>query len=79
MAGGNGPVIAIDKMTDEEFDEIAFDVLGREFGADGLARFLRLHRSGKGDYTAERGRWQQGLSVDDIVKSIRAGAQNQSD
>ena len=26
----NIPVIAIDKMTDEEFDAIAFDVLGRE-------------------------------------------------
>ncbi len=64
-------MIAIDKMTDEEFDEIAFEVLGREFGVNGLARFLRLHRSGGGDYTAERTEWQQGLSVDDIVKSIR--------
>jgi hypothetical protein len=72
MVRGNIAVIAIDKMTDEEFDAIAFDVLGRELGADGLARFLRLHRSGKGDYTAERAEWQQGLSVDDIVKSIRA-------
>jgi hypothetical protein len=65
-------VIATDKMTDEEFDRIAFDVLGRELGVDGVARFLRLHRSGKGDYTAERPGWQQGLSVDDIVRSIRA-------
>ena len=65
-------MIAIDKMTDEEFDEVAFDVLGREFGVDGLARFLRLHRSGTGDYTAERAGWQQGLSVDDIVRSIQA-------
>jgi hypothetical protein len=72
MAGGNFPVIAIDKMTDEEFDEVAFDVLGREFGVDGLARFLRLHRSGEGDYTAERAEWQRGVSVDDIVRSIRA-------
>ena len=80
MAGGDVTVIAIDKMTDEQFDEIAFDVLGREFGVDGLARFLRLHRSGEGDYTAQRAEWQQGLSVDDIVQAIWAGrAQNQSD
>ncbi len=65
-------MIEIDKMTDEEFDAIAFDVLGRELGADGLARFLRLNRSGKSNYTAERAEWQQGMSVDDIVKSIRA-------
>ncbi len=67
-------------MTDEQFDETAFDVLGREFGVDGLAGFLRLHRSGEGDYTAQRAEWQQGLSVDDIVEAMRAGrAQNQSD
>lgn len=64
-------MIAVDKMTDAEFESAAFDLLRRELGADGLARFLRLHRSGGGDYTRERDRWQRGVSVDDVAESIR--------
>jgi hypothetical protein len=64
-------MIAPDKMTDEQFERHALDVLRRELGLDGLARFLRLHRSGPGDYTNERSRWQTDLTVDEIVDSIR--------
>jgi hypothetical protein len=71
MLRGSIVMIAIEKMSDAEFDSFAFDVLRRELGAAGLARFLRLHRSGPGDYTADRVEWQQGLSVDDIAESIR--------
>jgi hypothetical protein len=71
MVEGRKDMIVIDKMTDAEFDSIAFDLLARELGADGLARFLRLHRSTKGNYTDERAAWQQDLSVDDIAASIR--------
>jgi DNA gyrase/topoisomerase IV subunit A len=39
---------AIDKMTDEQFEQQAFAVIVREFGLGGLARFIRLHRSGPG-------------------------------
>lgn len=31
-------------MTDQEFTRHALEVLKRELGADGLARFLRLNR-----------------------------------
>ena len=65
-------MIANETMTDAEFDRIAFDVLRRELGADGLARFIRLHRSGAGDYTAGRTDWQQSIAVDDIAESIRS-------
>ncbi len=45
-------MIAIDKMTDQEFDELAFDVPGgSEFGLDGLAHFLKVHRTAEGGYT----------------------------
>ena len=64
-------MIASENMTDEEFESVVLDLLGRELGVDGLARFLRLYRSGPGDYTADRATWQQGLSVDDIMESIR--------
>ena len=33
-------------MTDEQFERHALEVLRRELGVEGLARFLRLHRSG---------------------------------
>ncbi len=58
-------------MTDEEFYRHALAMLQRELGADRLAQFLRLIRSGGGDYTRERKEWQTSLTVDDIVDSIR--------
>ena len=63
-------MIALDKLTDEQFERHALDVLKRELGADGLARFLRLHRSGSGDYSRERIDLQRNLTVDQIVESI---------
>ena len=63
-------MIALDKMTDEQFERHALEVLKHELGPDGLARFLRLHRSGSGDYTRDRAEWQRDLTVDEIVESI---------
>jgi len=65
-------MIAIDQLTDEQFERYALDVLKRELGADGLARFLRLNRSGPGDYTHDRDDWQKDLTVDQILASIRS-------
>ena len=64
-------MIALDKLTDQQFERHALDVLKRELGPDGLACFLRLHRSGSGDYTRDRMGWQKDLTVDEIVESIR--------
>jgi hypothetical protein len=60
-----------DKMTDEQFERHALEVLRRELGVDGLARFLRLDRSGTGDYTRDRKQWQKDLTIDQIVDSIK--------
>jgi hypothetical protein len=49
---------ALETMTDEQFERHALEVLRRELGVDGLARFLRLDRSGSGDYTKDRTQWQ---------------------
>jgi hypothetical protein len=35
-----------------------------------LARFLRLNRSGKGNYTLDRIEWQKDLTVAEIVASL---------
>lgn len=64
-------MIAIDQMTDEQFARPALDVLQRELGPDGLARFLRLHRSATGDYTRDREVRQKELTLDEILASIR--------
>ena len=63
-------MIAIDQLTDEQFERQALDLLKREFGLDGLARFLRLNRAGTGDYTRDRDEWQRDLSLDQIIQSI---------
>ena len=64
-------MIAIDQLTDEQFERHALDLLQRELGPDGLARFLRLNRSGTGDYTRDREQWQKDLTLDQVLESIR--------
>ncbi len=63
-------MIATDQLTDDEFQRLALEVLQRELGPDGLARFLRLNRSGPGDYTRDRATWHKGLTLDTILQSI---------
>ena len=63
-------MIAIDRLTDEQFERYALDVLKHELGADGLARFLRLNRAGTGDYTRDRDAWQKDLTLDQVIESI---------
>lgn len=60
----------VEQMTDEQFERHALEVLQRELGPDGLARFLRINRSGKGDYTQDRIEWQKNLGVAGIVASL---------
>ena len=64
-------MMATDQLTDEQFERHALDVLMRELGADGLARFLCLNRSAGGDYTHERDGWQKDLTLDQVIESIR--------
>lgn len=64
-------MIAIDQLTDEQFERHALGLLQRELGPNGLARFLRLNRSGTGDYTRDREQWQKDLTLDQILDSIR--------
>jgi hypothetical protein len=63
----------IREMTDQEFQHHALSILQRELGADGFARFLRLYRSGRGDYTKERDQLVKGVTIDEVVEQIRSG------
>ena len=64
-------MIVIDQLTDEQFERHALGLLQRELGPDGLGRFLRLNRSGTGDYTCDREQWQKDLTLHQILESIR--------
>lgn len=67
MVEGVGGTTSVEHMTDEQFERFALEVLQKELGPDGLARFLRLNRSGLRDYTRDRMQWLKDLSVDQIV------------
>lgn len=60
------------EMTDQEFQHHALSILQRELGAEGFARFLRLYRSGRGDYTNERHQLLKGVTIEEIVEQIRS-------
>jgi hypothetical protein len=64
-------MIAIDQLSDEQFERHALDLLQRELGIDGLARFLRLNRAGAGDYARDRDDWQKDLELVQVLDSIR--------
>jgi hypothetical protein len=65
-----GSMSPLRPMTDEQFERHALDVLLRELGVDGRARFLRLHHSGPGDYTNDRMQWQREVTVDEVPDSV---------
>jgi hypothetical protein len=60
----------LEKMSDEEFERHALAVLKRELGVDGLARFLRVYRAGSGDYTRDRHRWLEGVTIQEIMAEV---------
>jgi hypothetical protein len=60
----------VEKMSDDDFERHALAILQRELGLDGLARFLRLYRSGSGDYTRDRHRWLDGATIQDIMAEV---------
>jgi hypothetical protein len=68
-------MIALEEMTDEQFERHTLGLLQKELGPYGMARFLRTCRSGSGDYTRDRHNWLDGLTIDDILKDIQSRAE----
>jgi hypothetical protein len=60
-------MIALEEMTDEQFERHTLGLLQKELGPYGMARFLRTSRSGSGDYTRDRHKWLDGLTMDEIL------------
>jgi hypothetical protein len=63
-------MIPLEKLSDEDFERHALAVQQRGLGLDGLARFLRLYRSGSGDYTRDRHRWLEGATIQEIMAEV---------
>jgi hypothetical protein len=61
---------SLEKMSDQDFERHALAILERELGLDGLARFLRVYRSGSGDYTRDRHRWFEGATIQQIMAEV---------
>jgi len=66
--------MASQALTDEQLERHAFKVLAKELGLGGLARFIRLNCSGRGDYTANRHTWHAGMTVEDIRRELEASS-----
>ena len=56
--------------TPEEVRQEGLDVLLERLGPADTIRFLQQFGSGRGDYTAERGKWLGKLSVEEVLRSI---------
>jgi len=67
-------MIPLDQMTDEQFEQHTIEVLQKELGPYGMARFLRTFRRGTADYTRDRLGWLGGVTVDDILKESQKQA-----
>jgi hypothetical protein len=54
-------------MTPETLRQAGLDALRRDLGAAGMARFIQLFETGRGDYTADRWQW---LPADATVETL---------
>lgn len=64
-------MIPLEEMTDEQFERYTLELLQKELGPYGLARFLRAYRSGSGDYTRDRQKWLKGITVEQILNESK--------
>lgn len=64
-------MIAIDQLTEEQFERHALDVLKRELGPRWPGPVFAAELSDTGDYTRDRELWQKDLTLDEIQESIR--------
>jgi len=65
-------MIALEEMTDEQFERHTLGLLQKELGPYGMARFLRTYRSGSGDYTRHRHKWLDGVTIEEILKESQS-------
>ncbi len=60
-----------ESLSPMEIRRAGMKALIRELGAAGFIRFMQQSEPGRGDYTAERHAWLDGLTLESIVDDIR--------
>jgi hypothetical protein len=62
---------AIDFRNPRIIHKLGIAALTKELGAAGAAYFLRQFDTGSGDYTAERDKLLDGITLDEIIENVR--------
>jgi hypothetical protein len=62
---------AIDFRNPRIIHKLGITALTKELGAAGAAYFLRQFDTGNGDYTAERDKLLDGITLDEIIENVR--------
>jgi hypothetical protein len=57
-------------MSLEQIRIAGIEALTRALGPVGMVRFLQQYETGSGDYTAERRKWLDDLTIEEIVEAI---------
>ncbi|MFH1108265.1 MAG: hypothetical protein V1790_03575 [Planctomycetota bacterium] len=57
-------------MTLHEIRREGLDALLDRLGPAGAIRFLQQYDAGRGDYTRQRHRWLDGVTIDEVVTDI---------
>ena len=60
-----------EKMTQEQIRLAGLEALERELGVVGMVRFMQQFENGRGNYTEERHKWLDQLTVDDVISQIQ--------
>ena len=66
-------------MTLEEIRLRGLQALSENLGTVGLIRFIQQFETGYGDYTAERDRWLNGRSVQQLAQEIERRRETKDD
>jgi hypothetical protein len=64
-------------MTPVELKRKGFQVLVENLGYADAIKFIRQFESGKGDYTQERDRWLNPLTMEEILADIKQRQNNE--
>jgi hypothetical protein len=65
-------MIDVNRMTPVEIQKAGLSVLIQELGPVGFIRFIQQYELGEGDYTAERHKWLDRLTVDEVLELVQA-------
>ncbi len=64
-------MIDVEPMNLTQVRQLGLEILSRELGPVGMVRFLQQFEMGQGNYTEERHRWLDELTVDEIANQIQ--------